>query len=112
MKNNYFFTVGAPITEERNFILFYRESSLTEESISTKTLAIESNEKYPLFPLRELKKYLSEHKWTVVYRDSIKMEGDDELAEFISLEEIPVIETDEDFDKFLNEYYRVHPTEA
>ncbi|MGN0728441.1 hypothetical protein [Treponema sp.] len=39
MKNNYFFTVGAPTTEERNFIMFYRESSLTEEEISTRTLA-------------------------------------------------------------------------
>ena len=56
MKNNYFFTVGAPITEERNFILFYREASLTEESISTRTLTVESGEKYPLFALSELKK--------------------------------------------------------
>lgn len=112
VKNNYFFTLGAPATEERNFILFYREASLTEESISTRTLAAESGEKYPLFPLSELKKYLSEHKWTVLYRDSIKTECDNELTDFIRLEKILVIESDDDFDRFLEEYYKVHTAEA
>jgi|GEM_PF-5181481 len=106
MKNNYYFTLGAPVTEERNFILFYRKASLTKASITTKTLAVESEEKYPLFPLNELKKYLSEHKWTVLYRDSIKIECDDELTEFIRSEEIPVVETDGEFDTFLDEYYK------
>lgn len=112
MKNNYFFTVGAPITEERNFIMFYKEHSLTKESISAGILNTESGEKYPLFPLSELKKYLFVHKWTVLYSDSIKMENDDELADFICSEEIPVMETDEEFDIFLEEYYKVHPTEV
>ena len=112
MKNNYFFTVGAPTTEERNFIMFYKECSLAKETISSGVLVTESGENYPLLPLSELKKYISEHKWTVLYRDSINLENDDELAEFIRSEEIPVIETDEDFDKFLDEYYKVHPTEA
>lgn len=111
MKNNYFFTVGAPITEERNFILFYKEHSLTKESLSTGVLITESGEKYPLFPLSELKRYLFDHKWTVLYSDSIKMENDDELTDFIRSEEIPVMETDEEFDRFLEEYYKVHPTE-
>ena len=112
MKNNYFFTVGTPVTEERNFILFYKEHSLTKESLSAGVLNTESGEKYPLFPLSELKKYLFDHKWTVLYSDSIKMENDDELADFICSEEIPVMETDEEFDRFLEEYYKVHPTEV
>ncbi len=108
MKNNYFFTVGAPITEERNFILFYKEHSLTKESLSTGVLSTESGEKYPLFLLSELKKYLFDHKWTVLYSDSIKMENDDELVDFIYSEEIPVMENDEELNKFLEEYYKVH----
>lgn len=108
MKNNYFFIVGAPITEERNFILFYKEQSLTKESLSTGVLNTESGKKYPLFPLSELKKYLFDHKWTVLYSGSIKMENDDELADFICSEEIPVMENDEEFNKFLEEYYRVY----
>jgi hypothetical protein len=60
----------------------------------------------------ELKKYLFDHKWTVLYSDSIKMENDDELTDFIRSEEIPVIETDEEFDRFLEEYYKVHPTNS
>ena len=40
------------------------------------------------------------------------MENDDELADFICSEEIPVMETDEEFDIFLEEYYKVHPTEV
>ena len=35
------------------------------------------------------------------------MECDDELTDFIRLEKIPVIESDEDFDRFLEEYYKV-----
>ena len=112
MKNKYYFTVGAPITEERNFIMFYRESSLTKDSISHGLLVSGSGENYPLFPINNLKDYLLKNKWTVLYRDTIKMEGDDELTEFICSENIPVIETDEDLNKFLDEYYKFHPKEC
>lgn len=111
MVNNYYFTVGAPITEERNFIVFYRESSLTKDFITSGLFLSESGENYPLYPLNKLKDYLLKNKWTVLYRDSIIIEHDDELTEFICSEDIPVIEDDNDFNLFLDEYYKSHPNE-
>lgn len=108
MKNNYYFTLGSPVQEERNFIMFYKESTLSKDSISSGIISTESGDIYPLMPISQLKDYLQKNKWTVLYRDAIKMECDDELTDFIRSEKVSVIENDTDFDNFLNEYYKAH----
>ncbi len=108
MKETYLFTAGNDESQTRNFIMFWKESLLRE---CNSLLIPVSGEPEQAYPLEHLKQYLAEHPWTVVYRQLITLEDDEELTSYIRSEGIPVIENDGDFDAYLYWYYTNHPEE-
>ena len=108
MDRKYYFTVGTPTSQERNFVIFWNESNLSVEEINKGVYEPTKDDKYPLHPLNELKSYLESHKWTAVYRSMIDCEGDSELNKFIESENIHVLENEDEIKEFFAEYEKTH----
>ena len=108
MDKKYYFTVGAPTSQERNFVIFWNESNLSAEEINKGVYEPTKDDKYPLHSLNELKSYLESHKWTAVYRSMIDYEGDSELNKFIESENIHVLENEDEIKEFFAEYEKTH----
>ena len=108
MDRKYYFTVGAPTSQERNFVIFWNESNLSVEEINKGVYEPTKGDKYPLHPLNELKSYLESHRWTAVYRSMIDYEDDSELNKFIESENIHVLENEDEIKEFFAEYEKTH----